>query len=431
MLIEFSATNFRSFRERQTLSMVAVSRLWKRENIFQPVVTGEKLPPLLKVVAIYGPNASGKSNFIRAFDALSFFCRRKPSAEVEQLPFSPFRFDPVLRDKPSRFEVHFIQRGMRYFFELAVTADRILEEKLVAYPKGKEELLYQRNYRDSSEEYVFGEYLEGGRDLHDAWRKLTGPQALFLVQAVANSSEELTQLREPFDWLANGALVVDRGMEHLARATQRLISDLPAFGIDIATLLHDVDVPISEIKAKVIDDSSSVGEGEQALSSDEAVNSKLKALRSNLKVKTTLTHKTSLGVADFDFDEESEGTKNMFGFALPWLMLRTNKSKSDGRCILVVDELDSSLHPKVVEALIERHINSDVPSQLIFTTHDTHLMDTKLLRRDQIWLTERDAAGATQLRSVHDFDGREGEDIEKRYYEGRYRGLPFVRRGHI
>jgi AAA15 family ATPase/GTPase len=93
-----------------------------------------------------------------------------------------------------------------------------------------------------------------------------------------------------------------------------------------------------------------------------------------------------------------------------------------------VDELDSSLHPKIVATLVEKHINSKTSSQLIFTTHDTHLMDTKLLRRDQFWITERDMNGATQLRSIHDFQGRESEDIEKRYYEGRYRGLPFVKR---
>lgn len=95
----------------------------------------------------------------------------------------------------------------------------------------------------------------------------------------------------------------------------------------------------------------------------------------------------------------------------------------------MVDELDSSLHPKLVEALVERHLQSGLENQLIFTTHDTHLMDAKLLRRDQIWMTERDETGATQLRSVHDFEGREGEDVEKRYYEGRYRALPMVKRG--
>ena len=118
--------------------------------------------------------------------------------------------------------------------------------------------------------------------------------------------------------------------------------------------------------------------------------------------------------------------KNLIGFWLPWA---TQDPSHNPRRLLVVDELDSSLHPKIVAALVEKHINSEIPSQLIFTTHDTHLMDAKLLRRDQFWITERDINGATQLRSIHDFEGRDSEDIEKRYYEGRYRGLPLVKRG--
>ena len=137
------------------------------------------------------------------------------------------------------------------------------------------------------------------------------------------------------------------------------------------------------------------------------------------------THKTALGEADLSFQEESEGTQNLVGFWLPWST--RDLSPDEDRCILAVDELDSSLHPTIVANLVKRHLEAEVPSQLIFTTHDTHLMDSGLLRRDQVWITERDENGATQLRSIHDFEGREGEDLEKRYYEGRYRGLPLVR----
>ena len=136
--------------------------------------------------------------------------------------------------------------------------------------------------------------------------------------------------------------------------------------------------------------------------------SKIEAARK----QTLLTHKTALGDADLVYEDESEGTKNLIGFWLPWI----HKDISEGpNYLLIVDELDSSLHPKIVAALVENHINSSEPSQLIFTTHDTHFMDAKLLRRDQFWITERDINGATQLRSIHDFEGRESEDIEKRY----------------
>lgn len=425
MLIEFSVANFRSFRERQTISMVAASRLRKRNNTFQPKVHGEKLPDLLKVVAIYGPNASGKSNLLKAMDVLPIICRRKPSVQADKLPVKPFRFDPSLKSEPSRIEIHFIQKQVRYSFNLALTEDRVFEERLIAYPRGKEELLYERKYDQAHERYVFGPTLEGGADLHDAWRKLTGPQALFIAQAVANSNEELTQLRKPFEWLSDGALIVDTGMKPLESIAQRLIIDAPSFSNEVVKLLSDIDIPISNVSSRLLERPDIPDETENAERGDATPKIKESALLSKLKVKTTFTHRTSLGEAEFDFNEESDGTKNIFCFSFPWLMLRADENS--GRRILIVDELDSSLHPKVVEALIERHLNSALPNQLIFTTHDTHLMDTKIFRRDQIWLTERDATGATQLRSIHDFEGREGEDIEKRYYEGRYRALPIVR----
>jgi AAA15 family ATPase/GTPase len=131
-----------------------------------------------------------------------------------------------------------------------------------------------------------------------------------------------------------------------------------------------------------------------------------------------------LGRADFDFSEESGGTKNLIGFWLPWFMI----NHTDGSGILSVDELDSSLHPTIVADLIEKHLDSGLNTQLIFTTHDTHLMNARTLRRDQFWITERDTNGATCLFSVHDFEGREGEDVERRYFEGRYRGLPLIKR---
>jgi AAA15 family ATPase/GTPase len=191
---------------------------------------------------------------------------------------------------------------------------------------------------------------------------------------------------------------------------------------EIASFLRDVDVPISQIKVepiKVVKDA----EGELG---DVTGGSNKFALSDDLaKRKTILTHRTALGEAEIGYSDESEGTKNLIGFWLPWVL---KDAKQNPARVLIVDELDSSLHPIIVAALVKKHLNSTIDTQLIFTTHDTHLMDSKLLRRDQVWITERDINGATQLRSIHEFEGREGEDIEKRYFEGRYRGLPFVKK---
>jgi len=414
MLIEFSVSNYRSFREKKTFSMVAAPRLKKGDNVFKPIVKGEKLPDLLKVAAIYGPNASGKSNLIKALGIVKDVALRQPSAQSALLPVSPFRFDPQLADQPSRLELHFVYEGLRYAFELALTQQRIVEERLVAFPEGKETLLYKRCHLSSGDEYIFGPQLEGGQDLHELWKKSTGPQMLFLVQAVANSSEGLKQLREPLNWLQTGFMIVSGNMDGLANQSQKLAKDIPPFAEAISSFLQDVDVPVTNIRFDQVETSS---EELSLLGLDALTNTKSKS-------KTVLTHKTALGEAEFDFHEESEGTKNLIGFWWPWYV----SGQLFKNCALVVDELDSSLHPEIVASLVAKHIKSDSSSQLIFTTHDTHLMDAKLLRRDQFWLTERDANGSTQLRSIHDFEGRESEDLEKRYYEGRYRGLPFVRK---
>lgn len=409
MLIEFSVSNFRSFRERQTLSMVAAPRLRKRENVFKPELTGEKFPDLLKVAVIYGPNASGKSNLLKAIGVVREITFQEPSTRDIPLPISPFLFDPALANQPSVFELHFIHAGVRYQFDLAATSERIVSEKLLAFPKGRESLLYERQHTAQGEIYSFGPQLKIGvsDDILDAWKKLTPPRLLFIAQAVANSSEELTPLKAPFEWLKHSSFFVLDGMDEMAAAAQRLAGKRELHAKDIASFLREVDVPISKIRTETIETIEPRG-----------------IVRLSKRDKTILTHKTALGEADLGYEDESEGTKNLIGFWLPWIT--KNPSHGSDR-LLVVDELDSSLHPKIVAALVEKHIHSETPSQLIFTTHDTHLMDAKLLRRDQFWITERDINGATKLRSIHDFEGRDSEDIEKRYYEGRYRGLPFVK----
>lgn len=415
MLIEFSVSNFRSFREKQTFSMVAAPRLQKRDNVFKPVVKGEKLPDLLKVAAIYGPNASGKSNLIKALDIVSNAARREPSVEFKPFPVSPFRFDVELANQPSRIELHFVCNGQRYQFELALTEQRIIYERLVIFPKGKEIPLYERRHLSAGDDYTFGDHLEGGEELHKLWKNITNPQVLFITQAVANSSEELKQLREPLNWLRNGLFIIyGKWQETLKELSQEKLEKSNVFADGLSSFLQDVDVPVTNIRIDKI--------------SSEFINPLLQVgHNTKTETRTTLTHRTALGESEFDFEDESDGTKNLIGFWLLWDLHMRAKNLSP--IIPIIDELDSSLHPEIMMSLIAKHIKSDEPSQLIFTTHDTHLMDTKLLRRDQFWLTERDANGATQLRSIHDFEGRESEDLEKRYYEGRYRGLPFVRRG--
>jgi hypothetical protein len=312
MLIEFTISNFRSFREPQTFSMVAASQLKKKENVIKPNVVGEKkLPGLLKVAAIYGPNASGKSNLILAFNAVRRIAGMEPSNTPRKLPISPFKFDKALLSQPSRFEVHFIASQCRYEFVLAATADRIIEEQLVAYPSGKETLLYSRTHSENGELYRFGE-LEGGEELHDAWKRLTGPQTLFIYQAVANSQEGLDQLRPALAWLQRGVTVITGDMRAWSQSSQGLAKEEESFATKIASFLQDIDVPVTNIKVEAVPSAADALNEQLGLGISDA-----SSPRRNERLRTTLTHQTLLGTAEFDFDEESVGTKNLFGF---WLL---------------------------------------------------------------------------------------------------------------
>ena len=417
MLIEFSVSNFRSFREKQTLSMVASPRLGKKQNVFDPEIAGEDLPKLLKVAAIYGPNASGKSSLVQALSVVSNLLHRSPN-EHYLIPVKPFRFDPDLTGEPSYFETNFIADGLRFQYLLATTSERIIEERLICYPKGKESLLYSRKFdQETGESYVFGESLEGGSIVHEAWKRLTAPKSLFLAQAVLNSSDELQQLKTPYYWFKTSSFCIEQhGIDTWSRASRTMIMKSAPSKDMLQNLLQRLDVPVTQIRFEESEKfKAKIGQNAEL---DDYLN------LIEQEAKTKLTHTTTLGEAEFDLSEESGGTQNLIAFWLPLLHL---SSTANGK-VVVIDEFDSSLHPKIVEKLVKEHLENDKKSQLIFTTHDTHLMNTKLLRRDQFWLTERDTNGATQMFSIHDVQGRDSEDIEKRYYEGRYRGLPILSR---
>ena len=426
MLIEFSVSNFRSFREKQTFSMVAAPRLHKRENVFSPKIKGEKFFDLLKVAAVYGPNASGKSNLLKAMNVIRRIADSTPHVS-NFIAVSPFRFDRELLDQPSNFEIHFVHEETRYQFDLSATSERIVRERLINFSAGKPAVLYERHYKEGvGDAYSFGDHLEGGDTLHQAWCRLTGPTSMFLSQAVANSNEDLKQLRVPFEWLTNRCTVIDVELPFFTNISEDLVKLNPKFANSVASFLDEIDVPVTSVRVEAIASSGSAPVSHKYLEGD--INNLTQEFRSELrsKSKTTFTHRTALGDADFDLSEESQGTKGLVGFWAPWVLL-SNQPRA--LSIIAIDELDSSLHPEIVVSLVKRHLNLEEPAQFIFTTHDTHLMDAKILRRDQFWLTERDINGATQLRSIHEFEGRESEDIEKRYYEGRYRGLPILRKG--
>lgn len=425
MLIDFSIENFKSFREKQTFSMEAAPYLQTKSNVISIKIHGQKKPlKLLRAAAIYGPNASGKSNLVDALHILNTFVNNDLGASSGSLPVSCFRFDPELVNKPSRFEISFISEGKIYKYELSATSERIHHEALYDASSGKALPIYIRTLNNGSEEYAFPA-LDADETLRNAWVNLTNPRQTFIGQAAINSKESLLQLKIPSNWLQTNLRKVPKDLSNFISLLQLMHNEAPNLEMSnqLALFLSELDIPISEVdfNSTSLPPASTVYDAllEDNVTEEEK-NKKIRAMFN--KSKVTLKHQTSLGEASFSFNEESEGTKNLAGFHLLWTMLINNTAFKS----VAFDELDSSLHPKILEKLIKQFIAKECTAQLIFTTHNTHLMDSKLLRRDQFWITERDNNGATRLNSIYDYEGRESEDVEKRYFEGRYRGLPNI-----
>jgi AAA15 family ATPase/GTPase len=423
MLLEFRVANFRSFNEEQVLSMAAAPRLKKKENTITLKLKGDPVPPLLKSIAIYGPNASGKSNFVAALAFVRRLVTQAAGRERLTERADAFRF--VKAKAPSKFELHFVHEKQRYEFGLWVIPGRIVKEWLVGYPAGEASLLYKRVFSEASasDEYEYGNGLEGDKNLHELWSQITTPTDLYLSKAVANSSEKLSQLRTVFEWFSKTLLVFPRSrFSNLEHVANEILHKHPLFAEAISSFLTNLDIPTKSIRIEERSEyhnlQESIAESGDARPTLESILSlgDLEAIRWS----ASFTHENSGISATFDLLDESDGTRALYGFAVPWFLAGPSQR------VLIFDELDTSLHPLIIEQLILQHHKKD-NTQLLFTTHDTHLMDSKVLRRDQFWFTQRDRLGATRLSSIYDYEGREGEDIEKRYFEGRYRALPIIR----
>ncbi len=416
MLIEFNVTNYRSIRENQKLSMVAAKDATHQDvNCMSSGI--DAIPQIVRTAVLYGPNASGKSNLI---SALAFMRSMVETSAVgiregQALNVSPFRFDSETTNQPSEFEVTFIDNGVRYQYGFALNATRVIKEWLLVYVERKAQRWFERDYDDKKgkELWYFGSHLVGGKKQHQLWSDSTRGNALFLSAAVNLNSE---QLRPIFNWFVNKLIIVGSNSQPLPFYTMERIKnelDKP----QILEFLQAADLGITDVQIKI-------QKGQQVQLRLESGVAAIESKQEADIPSATLFHqgKGKNNFVGFDLNEESHGTQRIFAYAGPILdVLRDGK-------ILVVDELDGSLHPKMVRFLVSiiqnAHLNKS-NAQLIFTTHNTSLLDTDFFRRDQIWFMEKDKEQASHLYPLTDFSPRKGEALEKGYLIGRYGALPY------
>lgn len=417
MLIEFNVQNYRSFWETQTLSMTAGSiKELRQDNTFTSPAKG--LSRLLRSAVIYGPNGSGKTNLIKALDFMQglVLLSSKESQEGEKINRKPFLLHSDGPHRPSEFEILIVQDKIRYQYGFTVTNERVTHEWLLAYPENHAQRWFERFYNTETEKYewYFGPKFQGSKK---TWQDATRSNALFLSTAVQLNSE---QLKPIFTWFQN-LIVIGTGEQIQRGITGENCENEEACG-DILEFLQEagIDVDGIKIKEKKLDEVPFPPDFPDDLKNIIERDIKGKSFKEIL-----FEHQIpeSTDTILLPLTEESDGTQKLFAYVAPWLDLMNN-----GR-VMVIDELNNSFHPHLVRFLLKMIHSSKFNKengQLIFSTHDTSILDSDILRRDQIWFMEKNKTKATRLYPLTDFHPRKKEALEKGYLQGRYGALPYI-----
>lgn len=404
MLIEFSVKNFLSFKDKAILSMEKGNGDENIDNIIFNDITD-----LVKNAAIYGANASGKSNILKAFTCAILMIRNSNLMSVgEKWSYiKPFLFDETSKNKPSEFEFTFITNNVKYKYFFSADQNRIYEESLDAYNSQKPTNIFTRKdtniYEFSNDKNKLASLATNNTE-----------NKLFLSTATTWNYEKT---KDAFLWFTK---TIDTYDSFNKIMDKDLIDyseneELKKFSLK---LLKEADILIKDI---------SVNYEEKEI---EGTIADMPIIPIVKKVDIELEHEVvdeenNIHTYKLNFKDESSGTKVLFAFA-PFLKRAFEETK-----VIIVDELEKSMHPKLVEFIVRLFNNKDinkVNSQLIFTTHATNLLNLEILRRDQIWFVEKNPLnGNSELYPLDSFSVRKDENIQKGYTNGRYGAVPFIK----
>jgi len=402
---------------------------------------------LLPIAAIYGANAAGKSNLIKAIDfAKDLIVEGTRSGQI--IPVSPFKLGDYSR-KHSKFEFIFTYRNTFYSYGFTLNSSQILEEWLYGIPpqKKKEVLYFERTTSEKRETKVeYGATLKGrsekNRQFLDFIAKGTRYNQLFLTEAVERNVKILTPI---VDWFKRVLTIIPAesrytGLEIGILSSEEFTSFLSGFlkfagtgidsiGVDEVALdfdYHFPDMPKNmhdELNQQLTEASENSVVMIENLQGKRYLFTKGEQEKISLmQLKTKHRHEKGQ-LVDFSMDEESEGTQRLINLIPALFILNKNPEK-----VIFLDELDRRLHPLLSRKFLEFSLQCKTEksrSQLIFTTHDTNLLDLELLRRDEIWFVEKNQQGVSHLYSLAEFKIRPDLKIEKGYLNGRFGAIPF------
>jgi uncharacterized protein len=418
MLIEFTVGNYRSFKEPVTLSMVAANLVSQDKSVDQNNVfaVDEKLS-LLKSAAIYGANASGKSNLAKALSFMVWFMvnSSRETQSTDAIGVEPFLLSIETESQPSFFELVFLMEGRKYRYGFEATSERVVAEWLYTVPKSRETNLFDRDLT----------HIKSSKALQASGiEPRTRPNALFLSVCaqfnVAIAEKILTwitntiQIASGFDKSHPISYTTQCILEN--RNSHKIIQFIKNLDIGISELcVEQIEFDINGLPQELPDDLKNI-----ILSRSGGKGTTIRTLHKRFEIE----NKEHPYYQEFDmYEHESEGTQKLFALAGPLIDVLEKGS------IFIVDELDARLHPLMTRSIIELfHKPESNPNnaQLIFMTHDTNLLSNKIFRRDQIWFTEKDRYGATALYSLAEYNIRNDASFESDYIKGKYGAIPYI-----
>lgn len=418
MLLSFVFENFKSFREEQSFSLIAKKAYKESLETNTASTNRNDVPHVLRTAAIYGSNAAGKSNLIRAIRTVQDMVVHNQIVDRR----CGFLFDKQAKEEPTSFEVTLLIDDDIYVYAFSVTSEWIEEEKLTYHPNKKfarGTVLFSRMRGDDGQyEWKFSPQLKG---LKKNWSELTRPDSLFLSTAVQFNA---IQLKPIFEWFKNQLVIIDDRAEWNQIFTLEQIYSNNPNKEKIINLVKSADFGITDIKVKKENKSGPEFYFDPIRQVVEKRDNRF------AEYSVEMIHKIDDDEWSLGGDSESLGTRKFFHLAGPIIDML------DKKITLVVDELDSSLHPILLKKIVELFNsagNQSRQSQLIFTTHcdyllenDTQDSENPLLRRDQVWLVNKSYKAESSLYSVADFDLQKNESIRNAYIKGFMKAVPYI-----
>ena len=397
MLIQFRAENFLSIKGSVVLSLLASK---DKEHPKHLIVNGSKR--YLKSAGIYGANDSGKSNGLHAFWFMVNYVLTSHNQQLHKaIERSPFKFDRETPVRPSSFEVIFTANGIRYAYGFSVTDKVVIEEYLYYYPNGRQAIIFERQ---NTNDFRFTVDV----DEQSMLKNRTSPNKLYLSVA---SNWSYSKVIPVLEWFASCRIITKHSAADAYELEAEQLKD-DGYRHMIASMLRSADFGIQSLQMRDL---------EPATSQQGDIFTNIEAIHT---VQDTEGNTSSYTL---NMAEESDGTNSYFK------LIGVVKKVLDEGTLLIVDELDAHLHPLLTKHLVSLFNSVEFNpngGQLIFTSHNTNLLDLDVLRRDQIWFTEKDElTAATDLFSLQSFSIRKDTKIEKGYLIGRYGAIPFIKGG--